>query len=620
MAEIVTYAAVALAGLAAVFSLLSYRRGAKIFDADGTNTFNAAVRMESEMIRKAAEENARSLRKELLEALQGFQEATQRGLRDFGDGLHGRMEAFAGKLDTGVLAIHDRAASIAIKLDQDIARMAEEAGRNREALRLAIEGRLENAALSQSTAARSFREEMTASFGNLGSGVGETLGQIGSQQKERLDLVTAALGALSDKHERTQESFRSSIEARLDVHRAESATKLEDATSKQAAAAKEQREELSSHLSGLGSKVAETMVQIGEHQRERLEDVRTSLGALAEKQERAQDALRTGVEGRLDVIRSENAAKLDEMRQTVDEKLQGTLEKRLGESFAIVSDRLEQVHRGLGEMQNLATGVGDLKRVLSNVKSRGGWGEVQLGMLLADMLANEQFASNVKVRPDSGEVVEFAVRLPGRGDESQIWLPIDAKFPQEDYDRLLTAQESGSPEDVEIAGTGLERAIRLQAKTICEKYIHPPHTTDFAILYLPTEGLFAETIRRRGLLEELQKKHRVMVQGPTTLAAMLSALQMGFRTLAIEKRSSEVWTVLGAAKAEFEKYGQVWDKLRKQLDGAQRTVDEAGKRTRALSRKLRDVEKLPDLETQELLGPISAESDEEEDEEGVGLR
>ena len=277
--------------------------------------------------------------------------------------------------------------------------------------------------------------------------------------------------------------------------------------------------------------------------------------------------------GGLETLRTDNADKLEKMRATVEEKLQGTLEKRLGESFQLVSDRLEQVHKGLGEMQTLATGVGDLKRVLSNVKSRGGWGEVQLGMLLEDMLTKDQFATNVRVRPDAGEVVEYAVRLPGRaGDDIPLWLPIDAKFPHEDYDRLLLAQEGTAAEEVEKAALALERAIRLQAKAICEKYVHPLQSTDFAIMYLPTEGLFAEVIRRPGLASELQTKHRVMVQGPTTLAALLTSLQMGFRTLAIEKRSSEVWQVLGAAKAEFMKYGQVWERLGKQLDTAKRTV------------------------------------------------
>jgi DNA recombination protein RmuC len=241
-------------------------------------------------------------------------------------------------------------------------------------------------------------------------------------------------------------------------------------------------------------------------------------------------------------------------------------------------------------MQTLATGVGDLKRVFSNVKARGGWGEIQLGMLLSDMLTPDQYCANLRLKRGSQECVEFAVRLPGRNDEGEVWLPIDAKFPQEDYDRLLLAQDDGRADEIEKAGQALERAIKLQAKIIASKYLIPPTTTEFAILYLPTEGLYAEVIRRPGLVSELQSKFRIVVQGPTTLGALLNALQMGFRTLAIEKRSSEVWKVLGEAKAEFEKYGQVWDKLGKQLDTARRTVDEAGKRTRAVTRSLKTVE------------------------------
>lgn len=356
-----------------------------------------------------------------------------------------------------------------------------------------------------------------------------------------------------------------------------------------------------------------------DEQRIALEGVTGKIGKLIEANDTKQDALRETVSKSLETLRTDNAEKLEKMRATVDEKLQGTLEKRLGESFQLVSERLEQVHKGLGEMQNLATGVGDLKRVLSNVKSRGGWGEVQLGMLLEDMLTRDQYASNVKVRPHSGEIVEYAVRLPGRGGvDEPFWLPVDAKFPHEDYDRLLLAQDSGVAEEVEKAALALERAIRIQAKQICEKYVHPPHTTDFAIMYLPTEGLFAEVIRRPGLANELQTKHRVMVQGPTTLAALLSSLQMGFRTLAIEKRSSEVWQILGAAKAEFTKYGEVWEKLGRQLDTAKKTVDEAGRRTRAVSRRLRDVETLDAPETPALLALVSL--DEEDDaEEAPGV-
>lgn len=292
----------------------------------------------------------------------------------------------------------------------------------------------------------------------------------------------------------------------------------------------------------------------------------------------------------LELVRAGNEAKLEQMRQTVDEKLQGTLEKRLGESFALVSERLEQVQKGLGEMQTLASDVGGLKRVLTNVKNRGGWGEVQLARQLEDMLTRDQYEENVAVRPGSAERVEFAVRLPGREDERPVWLPIDSKFPQEDYERLLAAQESGDADAVAPAGAALERAVVAQAKLIAAKYVDPPHTTDFAIMYLPTEGLFAEVVRRPGLASRLQNDQRVMVTGPTTLMSLLNSLQLGFRTLAIEQRSSEVWQVLSAAKTEFGKYGAVWEKLGKQLKAAQNTVEEAGVRTRAVERRLRGVE------------------------------
>lgn len=307
------------------------------------------------------------------------------------------------------------------------------------------------------------------------------------------------------------------------------------------------------------------------------------------KQAELQGALRE----ELEKLRQGNEAKLEKMRETVDEKLQGTLERRLGESFKLVSDRLEQVQKGLGEMQTLASDVGGLKRVLTNVKSRGSWGEVQLSRQLDDMLTPEQYAENVAVRPGSAERVEFAIKLPGRGeDETPVWLPIDSKFPQEDYERLLEAQESGEREAVEVASKTVERVILAQAKLIRDKYIDPPHSTDFAIMYLPTEGLFAEVIRRPGLASRLQNEYHVTVAGPTVLMSLLNSLQLGFRTLAIEKRSSEVWQVLGAAKTEFQKYGQVWAKLEKQLQTAQNTVHQAGVRTRAVERTLRSVETL----------------------------
>jgi len=321
-----------------------------------------------------------------------------------------------------------------------------------------------------------------------------------------------------------------------------------------------------------------------------LDGVATRVQALTETNDKKQDAIREALTTSLEQLRKENEAKLEQMRATVEEKLQGTLDARLNENFKQVSDRLEQVHKGLGEMQSLATGVGDLKRVLTNVKSRGGWGEMQLGALLGDMLTPEQFDSNVRIRPDSTEIVEFAVRLPGKTDDRPLFLPIDAKFPQEDYERLLIAQDTGVAEEVERAAAALQRAVTLQAKTICEKYIHPPYSTDFAIMYLPTEGLYAEMIRRPGFSSELQNRFRVSLAGPTTLAAILSSLQMGFRTLAIEKRSSEVWQVLGEAKSEFNKYGAVWEKIGKQLETAQNTVRDGARRSRAIARSLNKAE------------------------------
>jgi DNA recombination protein RmuC len=297
----------------------------------------------------------------------------------------------------------------------------------------------------------------------------------------------------------------------------------------------------------------------------------------------------------------------------VDEKLQSTLETRLGESFRQVSERLEQVHRGLGEMQSLATGVGDLKRVLGNVKTRGIFGEVQLGAILEQVMTPEQYAANVPTRPGSAERVEFAVRLPGAAGDpgSQVWLPIDAKFPREDYERLLDAQERADADAAAVAGLALERRIREEGKSIAQKYVEPPHTTDFALLFLPTEGLYAEVLRRPGLVEAMQRDHRIVVAGPTTLSALLNSLRMGFRTLAIEQRSSEVWQVLGAVKTEFGKFAGVLEKTRKKLSEATSVIDQADVRTRAIERKLRGVEASTAEESRRLLGDLVAPLDTE---------
>ena len=321
--------------------------------------------------------------------------------------------------------------------------------------------------------------------------------------------------------------------------------------------------------------------------------------------------VRDTLEARLKDIETQNAAKLEEMRKTVDEKLHATLEQRLGESFKLVSDRLEAVHKGLGEMQILAIGVGDLKRVLTNVKTRGTWGEVQLGALLEQILTPEQYATNVATVPRSAERVEYAIRLPGREGESQVWLPIDSKFPVEDYERIVAAQEAADVPALELAAKALEARIKVEARAIRDKYVAPPHTTDFGILFLPTEGLYAEVLRRPGLADWLQRECRVTVSGPTTLSALLNSLQMGFRTLAIEKRSSEVWQVLGAVKTEFGKFGEVLARTKSQLQSVANSIDAAGARTRQMERKLRDVEALPESGAARLLD-AAADADDRE--------
>jgi DNA recombination protein RmuC len=319
----------------------------------------------------------------------------------------------------------------------------------------------------------------------------------------------------------------------------------------------------------------------------------TQTGKLTESNEHRLESLRAVVDLRLKQLQDDNSKQLDKMRTTVDEKLQGTLERRLGESFKLVSERLEQVHQGLGAMQQLASDVGGLQKVLTNVKARGGWGEVQLGSLLEQLLTPDQFARNVKTREESGEQVEFAIKLPGDENGAPVWLPIDAKFPTENYHRLVAAQEKGDLVAVDGAMKSLEMQLKRSAKDICQKYINPPQTTDFALMFLPTEGLYAEAIRRVGLVEQVQRDCRVVFAGPTTLAALLNSLQMGFRTLAIQKRSSEVWNLLAAVKTEFGKFGESLSAVKDKLDQAARHVDTVAVRSRAITKKLRDVEELP---------------------------
>ncbi|MBU1904583.1 MAG: DNA recombination protein RmuC [Proteobacteria bacterium] len=402
-------------------------------------------------------------------------------------------------------------------------------------------------------------------------------------------LIILLRNASKDRTERVEQAIREEFR----FSREESAR-----------AARDLREEVAAAQKASIETMIQTIAEMGKLQRNQLESVEKRIQGLTDSNEARMEKLRDTLDAQLKSLQEGNEKKLDQMRQTVDEKLQSTLEKRLGQSFKLVSERLEAVQRGLGEMQNLASGVGDLKRVLTNVKARGTWGEVQLGALLEQILTPAQYDKNVQTREGSREMVEYAIRLPGPDKDmrSSVWLPIDSKFPQEDYLRLASAADAADVDAVEKATAALTRAVQSSAKEIADKYLDPPRTTDFAIMFLPTEGLYAEVLRQPGLMEKIQQTFRVVVAGPTTLSAILSSLRMGFRTLAIEKRSSEVWKILAAVKTEFGKFGDVLTRVKKQLDTASNTIDQTNVRTKAMQRKLRTVEQLPLDASEKLLG------------------
>jgi DNA recombination protein RmuC len=402
------------------------------------------------------------------------------------------------------------------------------------------------------------------------------------------ELVTTLRDAARADGDRMERALRDEMGRHAQTARGDLATFQQMLLNQSGDVARTQNEQIDSFRAQLGAMqqlIADQLRTLSEANAHRLAEVRGT------------------VQQQLASLQEGNERKLEQMRATVDEKLHATLEQRLGESFKQVAERLEQVHKGLGDMQALARDVGSLNRVLTNVKTRGVFGEVQLAGLLEQVFTPEQYGANVETVPGSGARVEFAIRLPGRRDDGKpLWLPIDAKFPREDYERLLNAQEQADPVAAEQAAKAIENRLRLEAKTIREKYIAAPHTTDFGILFVPTEGLYAEALRRPGLVEALQREHRITLAGPTTLLATLSSLQMGFRTLALERRSAEVWEVLGAVKTEFQKFGDVLAKTKKKLDEASRTIDDAETRTRMMARKLKTVETLPDTHAQALLG------------------
>jgi len=515
------------------------------------------VREEVAQSRDELGKAAREQRQELTEAFKTFGDSVVQRMTDVASMQKGQLDAFSGQLASFAKASGER---------------------------------LDGARAESATGAKQLREEVVATLKTLSETITQTMGELANVQKGQLDAFSSQLA-----------SFAMASGERLDGVRAESAT-----------GAKQLREEVIAALKGITEVTTKTMGELANVQKAQLEAMSSAIGKLSDSNEKKLEAVRVTVEDKLQSMQIDNAKQLDQMRQTVDEKLQGTLEKRLGESFKQVSERLEQVHKGLGEMQTLATGVGDLKKVLTNVKTRGTWGEVQLGALLEQVLNPDQFATNVATK-DGGERVEFAIRLPGQGTDKDetVWLPIDAKFPVEDYQRLIEAQEKSDVEGVEVAGKQLENRVKACAWDICGKYLNPPKTTDFGILFLPIEGLFAEVIRRTGLTEVIQRECRVVIAGPTTLWSILSSLQMGFRTLAIQKRSSEVWNLLAAVKTEWTKYGDILDAVQKKLHQASDTIERAKVRSRAVGRKLKDVQELPASEVTALLPQHLVEDDEE---------
>ena len=436
--------------------------------------------------------------------------------------------------------------------------------------------------------AQATRQELAGTLALFQQTLLAQLGEVARTQNEQIDAFSRQLAAMQQQV----------------------AGALAQATLAQVEQARLARESLDTTLTAQGTRQAASL-------RELAEALTTQLQALVRANDQRMGEMRAAVENRLAAIQQDNEKKLEQMRATVDEKLHATLEQRLGESFRQVAERLEQVHRGIGEMQKLASDVGSLNRVLSNVKTRGIFGEVQLAALLEQVFTIEQYATNVETVPASGARVEFAIRLPGRRDDgAPLWLPIDCKFPREDYERLVEAQAEADRPAMEAAGKAIETRLRSEARSLRDKYVAPPHTTDFGIMFLPTEGLYAEALRRPGLVEALQREHKVMLTGPTTLLATLTSMQMGFRTLVLEKRSAEVWETLGAVKNEFGKFGDVLAKTKKKLAEASDQIDKAEVRTRVMARQLRNVEALPDGRTRALL-PGAAVANHAEGDDGA---
>ncbi len=552
-------------------------------------------------------------------AREGRQEIVN-SFKSLSDVVCGQMAEFAqsqtAKLDTFSGQLRNTSVEIGRKLDSS---------------RETVDEVLRSVATDTRNLHAQFRTELTGAFASLAQTLDGRTTEGMRDQKAQLEssslAVAQALGASSKNNSEAIQQLRAAVEAKLAAIQSDNSTKLElirdnverklsEATTNLTSAIDTMSRRTTEAAEGLKNSVDGRLASIQNDNSLKIEEMRrtvdeklssattnltSAIGILSQRTTEAADGLKISVDGRLASIQNDNSLKLEEMRRTVDEKLQLTLEQRLGESFRIVSERLEQVHAGLGEMRTLASGVGDLKKVLMNIRARGNWGEVQVGNLLDQMLTPDQYSTNVRVNPDSNERVEYAIKLPGKDSAGNpVWLPIDSKFPHQDYERLIQSAENGDAAGVITHATALEENVCAEAKKIHDKYVNPPHTTDFAILFLPTEGLFAEILRRPGIVDRTLRE-RIVLAGPTTLAALLSSLQMGFRTVAIERRSAEVWEVLGAVKTEFRKFGNALATVEQKLQQASNKLGDVRTRSRVLTRKLRDVQDLPGADSERLL-------------------
>lgn len=544
-----------------------------------------------EQLRQDSLSTAKGMREEMGTTLKGFNDSLVSNIGEIAKVQQLQLKMFSDRLEKLTQSSDQKLGSMRDTIEQRLGFLQEENGKKLDQMRQEV-----------TVAAQKTREEVTDSLRTFSELFGRTLAEMGDSQRIKLGNVLEELIRLTEATEKKLAEQRTTIDERLKQIQADNATH-----------SSQMRDGLSNALRALNESVLSGMTGMAGVQQNQMEAFSAQIGTLTESNRQKLEELRATVEQKLKSIQEDNSKQLEQIRTTVDEKLQGTLEHRLGESFKQVSERLEAVYRGLGEMQILAAGVGDLKKVLTNVKTRGTWGEIQLGALLEQVLNPDQYAINVAMK-DGGERVEYAVKFPGRGEDRDeiVWVPIDAKFPIETYQRLVDAQEKAEPDAAESAAKQLEARVKACALEISSKYLNPPKTTDFGILFLPVEGLFAEVIRRTGLCDVIQREYRVVIAGPTTLWSLLNSLQMGFRTLAIQKRSSEVWNLLAAVKTEWSKYGEILDKVQKKLGEASNTIEDAARRSRAIGRKLRDVQELPSNEVQSVLMLGSAEIDDAE--------